>query len=141
MATRSKTHPIIKHPFLTLLMFIAAYFTTVSINANAQDTLVTGDAIQLQANQKALITGTITKVNDDNFEMSSNGKTLRIFLKDVEMAGAADTVFQPGMNVSVQGDMKGENFGMMEVRAKSIVASKDPTSTYIEHGTSNSVIQ
>lgn len=123
--------PTVKHPFLILMIFIASYFTTVSIKANAQETLVTGDAIQLQSNEKALITGTITEVKDGYFDMSSNDKNLRVYLKDVELNAPADKVLSRGMNVTVRGDMRGEEFGRTIVRAKNVVASNKAAATFI----------
>ncbi len=121
-----------RHPILALLMFITAYFVTISVRANAQDTVVTGDTIQLQEDQKALMTGRITEVADAHFDMESNGKTLRIFLKDVDLKRSADGVFSPGMYVTVRGDLRGEEFGKTLVRADSVVASATPTATIVE---------
>lgn len=125
-----------KHPLLAALMFITAYFTTISVKANAQDTVVTGDAVQVQQNDESLITGTITDVDDRYFDMDSNGKTMRIMLHDVKMSADADDVFAIGMNVTVRGEFRGEEFGRTIVYAENVVASTGPTSTLIDGGLS-----
>lgn len=134
MTNRTKqfqSQPLIKHPFLMFMMFIAAYFTTVSLKANAQDTMVTGDAVQLQSNDNSLITGTITAVDREYFDMVSNESELRVYLLKVDMKGPASSVLSPGMNVSVSGEIRGEEFGRTIVRAKNVVASHGAVSTYI----------
>lgn len=121
----------VRHPFLAFMMFLAGYFMTITVRANAQDTIVTGDTIKLQENEGALITGKITEVKDSYFDMESNGKLLRIFLKDVDMRDKADKVFSAGMHVTVKGELKGEEFGRTNVRAESVVASATPTATIL----------
>lgn len=121
----------VRHPLLALMMFLAGYFMTISVRANAQDMVVTGDAVQVQDDESALITGHITDVKKDHFDMESNGKTLRVFLTKVDMKSEADTVFTPGMHVSVKGELRGEEFGRTIVRAENVVASAAPTATVI----------
>ena len=121
----------IRHPFLALMMFLAGYFMTISVRANAQDTMVTGDAIKLEKNKDALITGQIVEVGDTYFDMESNGKLLRIFLSKVDMRDSADAVFSRGMHVTVRGEMRGEEFGRTNVRAESVVATATPTATIL----------
>jgi len=133
-AERHAAPAIVRHPFLVLMIFTAAYFTTITVKANAQDAQVQGDAIQVQSNDQAVITGTITKIADDNFEMSSNSKVLRIFLSDIDMKGPPSSIFRVGENVSVRGDLRGTDFGVMEVRAKSVVASANPAANHMTDG-------
>lgn len=123
---------LIKHPFLALMMFLAGYFTTVTLKANAQDTLVTGDAIQLNENHGALVTGKIVNVDDTYFDMESNGKQMRVFLKDVKLRQKASSVLSKGMNVTVRGTFHGEEFGRMLMDAENVVASASPSATIMD---------
>ncbi len=125
---------LIKHPLLAAMMFVTAYFTTITVKANAQDTVVTGDAVQVREGAGSLITGTITDVNDRYFDMDSNGKTMRVMLYDVGLKADADDVFTAGMNVTVRGEFSGEEFGRTIVRADNVVASTGPTTTLMEGG-------
>lgn len=134
--------PFIRHPFLALMMFMAGYFLTISVKANAQDTLVTtGDTIRIEKNEAATITGRIVAVEGDYFDMESSGRTLRVFVRDVDIArGQADTVFSPGMFVTVKGEMRGEEFDRTLVRAESVTASSAPTTTILTDQDSRRVV-
>jgi hypothetical protein len=44
----------------------------------------------------------------------------------MEMNAEADEIFQTGMNVTVQGEMTGENFGTPILRAQSVTATEAP---------------
>ena len=127
----------VRHPFLALMIFLAGYFMTISVRANAQDTIVTGDAIQLQDDDSALITGRIIEVKDQYFDMESSGKVLRVSTRKVDLGASADSVLVKGMHVSVRGEMKREEFGRMLVDAESVVASASPSATVIEDNTRN----
>ncbi len=109
--------------FFAALIFVAAYMTTISVKA--QDVAVHGgDAIQLNANSHAVITGTVISA-DENFVMiDSAGKELKIILDRVDLTSPADEMFRKGMVVSVDGKMKGDDFGTPIVEAYSITASE-----------------
>lgn len=106
--------------FLATLMFLASYMITVRVNAQP----ATQDAIQLNANQGAVITGTIKEADENFVIIDSAGKDMKIVLNRVKMQGEADTVFQPGMSVTVEGKMDGNDFGMPLVEAYSITATE-----------------
>lgn len=106
--------------FLAALMFLASYMITVRVNAQP----ATQDAIQLNANQGAVITGTIKEADENFVIIDSAGKDMKIVLNRVKMQGEADTVFQPGMSVTVEGKMDGNDFGMPLVEAYSITATE-----------------
>ncbi len=108
-----------KRFFLAALMFIAAYFTTITVNAQA-------DAIQLNANNTAVITGTVKEADENFLIVNSAGKDMKIVLDDVHLQGPADTVFEPGMTVSAEGRMTGDDFGMPLFKASSITATEAP---------------
>ena len=47
-------------------------------------------------------------------------------LDDVKLKAPADTVFEPGMLVSVDGKITGEDFGVPLVEATSVTATEAP---------------
>lgn len=106
--------------FLAMLMFLASYMITVRVNAQP----AAQDAIQLNASEGAVITGTIKEADENFVIIDSAGKDMKIVLDRVKMQGEADTVFQPGMNVTVEGKMDGDDFGMPLVEAYSITATE-----------------
>lgn len=103
------------------MMFLSAYFVTVRVNAQ-----VAADVIQLNANAPSLITGTITEASGNYVVIDSGGKPMKIVLDDVELKAPAEDVFTVGMNVSVQGEITGDDFGVTLVDAKSITAIQAP---------------
>ncbi len=112
-----------------LLFFIAAYLTTITVHA--QETLTTGDAIQLRANNEAVITGTVVSADGNVVVINSAGRDMKVDLDKVDLKTPAQNVFQEGMSVTVQGKMRGEDFGVPLVEATSITASSGPSTTSI----------
>ena len=112
-----------------LLFFVAAYLTT--INVQAQETLTTGDAIQLRANNEAVITGTVVSADGNVVVINTAGRDMKIDLDKVDLKTPAQNVFQEGMSVTVQCKMNGEDFGVPLVEATSITASSGPSTTSI----------
>lgn len=113
--------------FAFTLMFVAAYM--VCISARAQDAVIVGpgDSIQLNADDRALITGTITAIDNDGALMiDSAGRQMKVSLRDVDLKADTDSIFEPGMSVTIQGEMSGEDFGVPIIRAKTITASETP---------------
>ena len=104
------------HFFFAALMFLAAYFTTITVHAQQ-------DAIHLNSNKMATVVGTVKEANDNYLIVTSAGKDMKIVLDDVHMRGEADTVFTRGMTVTVDGLMSGDDFGVPLMKAKSITAT------------------
>lgn len=109
------------HPVFAALMFIAAYFTTITVQAQPQD------AIQLNSSNIATVVGTVKEADDNYLIVTSAGKDMKIVLDDVHMQGEADTVFSVGQTVTVDGQMKGDDFGMPLMSAKTITATSPAT--------------
>lgn len=106
------------------LIFSAAYFVTISVNAGQPSSAKANppDVIQLNADRPGVVTGTVTTAEEDYIIISTTGREMRINLEEVDLQNDAGTVFAPGMDVSVEGDMQGEDFGMPIMLAKSITA-------------------
>lgn len=113
------------HPVFAALMFIAAYFTTITVHAQQ-------DAIQLNSNNIATVVGTVKEANDNYLVVTSAGKDIRVVLDDVHMQGEADTVFTPGMTVTVDGKMQGDDFGVPLMDAKSVTATSPATPVTVQ---------
>lgn len=120
--------------FMTFLIFAAAYLVTVSVRAQDAVIVGPGDAIQLNENDQALITGTITSVDKGSIIINSASREMKVDLSDVKMKTAASDIFKPGMSVTINGEMNGDDFGMPVVKAKSITASETPTAVIQERG-------
>lgn len=117
--------------FLFLLLFAAAYMISVSVRAQGDDTTIVvgpGDAIQLNDNNDALITGTIVSAAGRTLIIDSAGRQMRVDLSDVKTQGQADELFRPGMAATVNGTIEGDHFGMPLIRATSITVSESPAS-------------
>ena len=112
-----------------LLFFIAAYMTTITVHA--QETITTGDAIQLKTNNEAVITGSVVSADGNVVIINSAGREMKVDLDKVGLKAPAQSLFQQGMAVTVQGKMDGEDFGVPLVKATSITASDGPTTTSI----------
>ena len=120
LQTHSSSQLSVHRLLLATMIFIASYMITVRVNAQP----ATQDAIQLNANQGAVVTGTIKEADENFVIIDSAGKDMKIVLDRVKMQGEADTVFQPGMNVTVEGKMDGDDFGMPLFEAYSITATE-----------------
>ena len=109
--------------FSGTLIFMAAYFVTISVNASAPSANpAKPDVIQLKENGPAVITGTVVSADDNFVIINSAGTEMKITLEKVDMKDEADTLFKPGMEVSVEGEMTGNDFGTPVVSAKTITA-------------------
>lgn len=108
-----------------LLMFCIGFFSTISVNAQSQGQ-AQGDVIQLNDNKDSVITGTIKEATENFLIIDSNGKDMKIILDDVNVNAPADDVFTPGMLVSIDGEITGEDFGVPLVEAKSVTATQAP---------------
>lgn len=104
------------HYVFAALMFLAAYFTTITVHAQS-------DGITLTSNKMASVTGTVTEADENWIVVNSAGKDMRIVLDDVHMQGEADTIFTPGMTVTVDGTMAGDDFGTPLMKAKTVTAT------------------
>ncbi len=116
--------------FLIVLIFTMAYLTTITVQA--QDVTSSGDAIQLTENNRAVITGTIVSAEDNVVIVNAAGKDMKVDLTDVKLKAPADDVFEAGMNVTVEGEMNGNDFGVPLVKARAITATAGPSSTYYQ---------
>lgn len=116
-----QSHGATHRLLLATLVFLASYMITVRVNAQVA---APQDAIQLNASQGAVITGTIKEADENFVIIDSAGKDMKIVLDRVKLQGEADTVFQPGMSVTVEGKMDGDDFGMPLVEAYSITATE-----------------
>lgn len=119
-------------------MFVAAYMTTITVNAQtvvdgqvqgATTTMTTGDAISLGSGDSAVLTGTIVDADENWVLVRSSGKEIKVILDDVNLKDEADNVFKKGQQVSVKGSMKGDDFGTPLMRAKNITASENAAVT------------
>ena len=110
------------HYFFAALMFIAAYMTTITVNAQPQQ-----DSIVFGQNELTSVTGTVKEADEDWVVITTAGKDMRIDLGDVHLNTEADTVFKPGMSVTADGRMNGEDFGVPVMKAKSIAATAPAT--------------
>lgn len=97
----------------------------MSVSVNAQ-TAPSNDAIQLNANKTAVMTGTVKSADENWVIIDSAGKEMKIVLDKVNLKDEADTVFEPGMSVTVEGELKGDDFGAPLVEASSITAVATP---------------
>lgn len=109
----------VRRTVFAALMFIAAYFTTITVNAQA-------DVIQLGQNKAAVVTGSVVRADENFVIIDSAGKQMKIVLDDVDLQGEADTLFSPGMIVSADGRITGDDFGMPIFEAKNITATEAP---------------
>lgn len=107
---------------MAALMFIASYMITITVNAQQP----AADAIQLNENDVTVITGTVKSAEENFVIIDSAGKEMKIVLDKVDMNGPADTLFSPGMQVTVDGRMTGNDFGLPLVTARSITATESP---------------
>lgn len=103
--------------FLAALMFLAAYFTTITVQAQPQD------GIALGQNESASVSGTVKEADENWVIVTSAGKDIKIVLDDVGLNGPTDTMFTPGMTVTADGKMTGDDFGMPIMEAKVISAT------------------
>lgn len=108
------------HILVLTLVFIAAYFTTITVKAQPQDAMV------FNANQMASVTGTVKSADEDFVIVTSAGKDIKIMLNDVNLKAEADTLFTPGMMVTADGRMKGDDFGTPIMKARAIIATAAP---------------
>ena len=109
---------IFRRTRIALVMFCVGYFTTITVHA--------ADAIQLHANDTAVITGTVLSAQDNTLTIDSAGKEMTVVLDDVKLRAPADTIFDRGMLVSVDGKITGDNFGVPIIKAKSVTATEAP---------------
>lgn len=107
-----------------IFIFLAAYMTSISIEANAQSAPLQGDAIQLNSNNTAVITGTVISADENFVIINSAGKEMKIVLDRVDLKGEADELLDKGMLVTVDGRMEGDDFGLPVVDAYSITATQ-----------------
>lgn len=104
------------HRYFAALMFLAAYFTTITVQAQPQD------AIVLTEDKDAGIVGTVKEARENYLIVTTAGKDIKVVLDDVKLSGPAETIFTPGMTVTVDGEMKGDDFGMPLMSAKTVTA-------------------
>jgi hypothetical protein len=117
MTMRRETNTHFSKTFLAVMMFMSAYFLSVRVNAQGA-----ADVVQLNENAPALITGTITAASGNIVMIDSGGKPMKIVLDEVELKAPAEDIFTVGTNVSVQGEITGDDFGTTLVEASSITA-------------------
>ncbi len=115
--------------FYAMLIFMAAYMTTIRVQA--QETYTSGDTIQLKENKDTVITGSVSEVDDNFLIIDSAGKKMKIDLSKVDMKASAKDILRPGMSVTVQGEIKGDDFGMPIVKATDVTASEGSSITTV----------
>ncbi len=108
--------------FLTGFIFIAAYFTTVTVNA--QTHAETPDVIQLNQGDYSVMTGVIVDADENWIVIDSAGKEMKIVLDKLNLKAEADEIFQKGMKVTVDGKITGDDFGVPLVQARSVMATE-----------------
>lgn len=115
--------------FVVMLIFVAAYLA--SIRVHAQETMVQGsDAIQLGTNSEAAVTGVIKQAEDNFMVIDVAGKDIKVVLDKIDLKADTDTLFQPGMSVTVNGKMKGDDFGTPLMEAHTVTMSENPAVIY-----------
>lgn len=120
-------HGFARRLFSGGLIFIAAYFVTISVNAGqASGPANPPDVIQLNADAPGVVTGTVVEAEEEYIIIDSAGRQMRINLEEVDLENDAGTVFTVGMDVTVEGDMEGEDFGMPVMLARSVTARETP---------------
>jgi hypothetical protein len=118
-----------RHFFTSLLIFCTAYFVTISVNAQQPPQAAASapaDVIQLKDNGPTVVTGTVTEAEDRHVVIDSAGTLMHIDLEEVELKGDAGAIFKIGMDVTVEGKMTGNDFGMPIIKASSITAREIP---------------
>lgn len=108
--------------FLTGIIFVAAYFTTITVNA--QTNAAPPDVIQLNEGDYSVMTGEIVDADENWIMINSAGKEMKIVLDKLNLKAEADEVFQKGMSVTVEGKITGDDFGVPLVRARSVTATE-----------------
>lgn len=110
-------------------IFCAAYFVTISVNAQqpAQAVTAPADIIQMNDGGPTIVTGTVTEAKDRHVVIDSAGTLMHINLEDMELKGDAGALFKIGMDVTVEGKMTGNDFGTPIIKASSITAREPPT--------------
>lgn len=128
-ANHSIPRPAYGRIFVVMLIFIAAYLA--SIRVHAQETMVQGsDAIQLGTNSEAAVTGVIRQAEDNFMVIDVAGKEIKVVLDKIDLKADADTLFRPGMSVTVNGKMKGNDFGTPLMEAHAVTMSENPAVIY-----------
>lgn len=130
------THTLRFNPHFTVprrffsgaMIFVAAYFVTISVNAQTS-AQPAPDVIQMNDNGPTIVTGTITEVNGNVVNIDSGGTPMRVNLEEVELRGGAEDVFKLGMDVTVTGEMTGNDFGTPIIKATQITAREMPAAT------------
>lgn len=123
--------------FFAALMFVAAYFTTVTVNAQTAafqssapggvTTVTQGDTIRLGANEDTVITGTITGMGDGYLIVKAAGKDMRVGLSRVGVKSSTGDMFDVGMQVTATGRLSGNDFGTPILSARTVtVTPQDP---------------
>jgi hypothetical protein len=109
------------------MIFMAAYFTTITVNASPPSASNPSrpDVIQLSNTGPAVVTGTVIEADENYVVIDSAGTQMRVDLGEVDLEDEADTVFKRGMDVTVEGEMNGHDFGTPIVVAKTITARED----------------
>lgn len=112
------------------MIFAAAYFVTISVNAQtAPAAQGAPDVIQMNENGPTVVTGTITEVDGGQVTIDSGGTPMRVTLEDVELRGSAEDIFKLGMDVTVTGEMTGNDFGTPIIKAAQITAREMPAAS------------
>lgn len=125
---QQNTPSIARRLFSGALIFSAVYFVTISVNASQPTASANPpDVIQLNADAPGVVTGTVTVAEEDYVVINTAGREMRINLSEVDLQNDAGTVFVPGMDVTVEGEMQGDDFGMPVMLAKSITAREGAT--------------
>lgn len=102
-----------------LAMITAAFVITpvaIQLSQAADEVLI------LDTASETIITGTVTDLDSDSFELLSNDKKIFVDLDDIDMEGGVDKLLSNGMKVSVEG-----KFDEDELKAKRIVKIEDGT--------------
>lgn len=118
-----------RHFLAGVLIFFAAYFVTVSVNAQQAPQAAAPapvDVIQMNDGGPTVVTGTVTEAEDRHIVIDSAGTLMHINLEDVELKGDAGALFKIGMDVTVTGKMTGNDFGTPVIKAASITAREAP---------------
>ena len=123
--------PFVQKSFLAMICFTFAYLTTITVNAQQQETIVTGDTIHIDNSDNTIVSGVIDTVDDGVIELVSGETRVRIGTRNLNLKSPAEDIFKPGMNITVKGDMEKGDFGTMVVDADNITMSTNPSATYL----------
>jgi hypothetical protein len=121
-------------PLMFSLVFALTYLITISMPATAQTqggTPAIGGGITLSDLGHATVSGRVIEADENWVLVNAAGKEIRIYLDDIDLNAESDVVFDKGMSIMAQGEMRGEDFGVAIMRAETIQAAQSSSVTIV----------